>query len=84
MNATVRSASIHQLPAPPVVDVATVGPGVAKGFVSIDAAALYLGMGRRFVEELLATSELPSYKFGRSRRVRLADLEDWASRHKEA
>jgi excisionase family DNA binding protein len=65
------------------VDVAALGPGSATGFVSIEGAALYLGMGRRFVEELLATREIPSYKFGRSRRIRLADLEDWASQRKE-
>jgi excisionase family DNA binding protein len=83
MDGRTAPASIHQLPAPPVVDVALLQPGSAKGFVSIEAAALYLGMGRRFVEELLATREIPSYKFGRSRRVRLTDLEDWASRRKE-
>jgi excisionase family DNA binding protein len=83
MTGGTSSASIHSLPAPPVVDVAALGPGTATGFVSIDGAALYLGMGRRFVEELLATRELPSYKFGRSRRVRLADLEDWAAARRE-
>jgi excisionase family DNA binding protein len=77
------TATIHRLPAPPVIDVAALTPGSATGFVSIDGAALYLGMGRRFVEELLATREVSSYKFGRSRRVRLSDLEDWASRRKE-
>lgn len=68
---------------PPVVEVRTLGPGEATGFVSIDGAALYLGMGRRFVEELIAKREVPSFKFGRSRRIRLSDLEEWASRHEE-
>jgi hypothetical protein len=40
----------------------------------IDVAALGRGS---------ATREIPSYKFGRSRRIRLADLEDWASERKE-
>jgi excisionase family DNA binding protein len=83
MNGGTSSATLHALPAPPVVEVAAVGPGTATGFVSIDGAALYLGMGRRFIEELLATRQVPSYKFGRSRRVRLADLEDWAAARKE-
>lgn len=76
--------SLTGLAAPPVVDVATVEPGRATGFVSITAAALYLGMGKRFVEELLATGELRSYKFGRARRIRLADLDEWAVRRQEA
>ena len=83
MDGSLKIATIHELPGPPVVDIASLAPGSATGFVSIDGATLYLGMGRRFVEELLATREIPSYKFGRSRRVRLTDLEDWASRHKE-
>lgn len=68
---------------PAVLDVATVESGNRTGFVSIDGAALYLGMGRRFVEELLARREIDSYKFGRSRRIRLQDLEEWASRRVE-
>jgi excisionase family DNA binding protein len=83
MTGGTSSASIHSLPAPPVVEVAALGPAAVTGFVSIDGASLYLGMGRRFVEELIATRKLPSYKFGRSRRVRLTDLEDWASARRE-
>lgn len=74
---------LDRIPAPPIVEVGTVNPALATGFVSVDAAALYLGMGKRFVEELIFSHDLPSYKFGRARRIRLADLEDWASRNRE-
>lgn len=74
---------LDRIPAPPVVEVGTVKPALMTGFVSIDAAALYLGMGKRFVEDLLFTQQLPSYKFGRARRIRLADLEQWAADNRE-
>jgi excisionase family DNA binding protein len=76
-------ASLRRLPSPPLVEVASVEPGAASGFVSIEGASRYLGVGRRFVEELVARREVPSYKFGRCRRIRLSELEDWASRHRE-
>jgi excisionase family DNA binding protein len=79
----VHATRALRLGEPPVLEVRTLGPGEATGFVSIDGAALYLGMGRRFVEELIAKRELPSFKFGRSRRIRLSDLEEWAARHEE-
>ena len=75
---------LDRIPAPPVVEVGTVKPALTTGFVSIDAAALYLGMGKRFVEELIFSQQLPSYKFGRARRIRLADLEQWASDNRES
>ncbi len=80
-----RGDVIHldRIPAPPVVEVGTVKPALTTGFVSIDAAALYLGMGKRFVEHLIFTQQLPSYKFGRARRIRLADLEQYATDNRE-
>jgi excisionase family DNA binding protein len=78
-----RLAGRDRTDEPPVIQVRNLGPGEATGFVSIEGTALYLGMGRRFVEELLAKREIPSFKFGRSRRIRFCDLEEWASRHQE-
>ena len=75
---------LNGIPAPSVVEVGTIKPALMTGFVSIDGAALYLGMGKRFVEGLISTQEIPSYKFGRSRRIRVADLDEWAGGHVES
>ena len=74
---------LNGIPAPPAVEVGTIKPALMTGFVSIDGAALYLGMGKRFVEDLVSSEQLPSYKFGRARRIRVADLDEWATGHRE-
>jgi excisionase family DNA binding protein len=51
-------------------------------YVSIPQAARYLGMGVRYVEKLVSSTELPSYKFGRARRILRSDLVCWASDRK--
>ena len=75
---------LDRIPAPPVVEIGSITPALMTGFVSIDGAALYLGMGKRFVEDLISTQQLPSYKFGRARRIRVADLDEWACGHRES
>jgi excisionase family DNA binding protein len=74
--------SVAQLPQrpPSSIPVARVEADLETGWVSLDDAATWLGTSRRYVEELLARSELPAKKFGRAVRIRFADLQEWAAR----
>lgn len=64
------------------VKVATLGSDFIVGYLSVPEAASYLNMGTTFVEGLIG-GELRSYKFGRSRKIRVSDLERWASDQQE-
>lgn len=68
----------------PQIRVATLGEGFVVGYLSVPDAAKFLDMGTTFVEDRIASGELSSYKFGRSRKLRVLDLERWASRQKES
>ena len=47
--------------------------------LTIEAAAARLAIGRTRVYELVASGRLPSVKLGRSRRVRVLDLEEFVA-----
>ena len=59
------------------------GETYVVGYLSVPEAARYLDMGTTFVEGLLRDG-LRSFKFGRSRKIRISDLERWASQQEEA
>lgn len=42
-----------------------------------DELIRWLGLGRTKTYELLRSGEIPSYKIGRVRRIRLQDVEAW-------
>ena len=65
------------------IKVAMLGEGFVVGYLSVLDAARFLGMGTTFVEGLIASEEIRSYKFGRSRKIRVLDLEQWASEQRE-
>jgi excisionase family DNA binding protein len=67
-------------PAPPSVEVATIETNKITGWISIDDAASWLGMGRRFVEELVAKHDVVVKKFGTRTRILFSSLQDWAAR----
>jgi excisionase family DNA binding protein len=41
-----------------------------------------LGCGRTYCYDILARNEIPSYKVGRLRRIKLADVERWLEENK--
>lgn len=50
-------------------------------FLAPDEVAQLLGIGRTKVYELL-DQEIPNYRVGRCRRVRLSDLLEWLEQHR--
>ncbi|WP_055600819.1 helix-turn-helix domain-containing protein [Streptomyces aureus] len=52
-----------------------VKPTTARALFTVEAAAEYLSFGRSTVYELMAAGDLPYVKVGRSRRIRLAELD---------
>ena len=42
-----------------------------------EQAARYLGIGRTRMYTLLSSGEIPSFRIGRSRKIRLAELDAW-------
>lgn len=53
-----------------------------KEWFTTDELVQWLGLGRTKTYELLRSGELPSYKFGRVRRIRHSDVEVWLERHR--
>jgi excisionase family DNA binding protein len=51
-----------------------------KEWYSPDELWRWLGLGRTKTYELLQSGEIPSYKIGRDRRIRLRDIEAWLVR----
>jgi excisionase family DNA binding protein len=75
---TERVAGVHELPSS--VEVATIETGKVTGWISIAEAAIWLGMGKRFVEELVAKREVTVRKFGSRTRILFSSLQQWAAR----
>jgi excisionase family DNA binding protein len=51
-------------------------------FISTADLQEILGCGRTFCYGLLARNEIPSYKLGKLRRIKLADVERWLEDNK--
>lgn len=49
--------------------------------VRIPEAARRVGLGRSTLYEHIASGDLRSFRVGRSRLIRVADLDDWVRRH---
>ena len=63
-----------------LAEVAAIETNKVTGWISIDDAATWLGMGRRFVEELVAKQDVVVKKFGTRTRILFSSLQDWAAR----
>ena len=50
--------------------------------VTVDELIRWLRLGRTRVNEILRSGELPSFKLGRRRLVRVADVERWLDEHR--
>ena len=46
-------------------------------WLTVEELRGWLGLGRTKAHDLVAKGEIPSYKIGRLRRVRRADVERW-------
>ncbi len=55
-----------------------------KLLLTVTEAAARLGIGRTLMYDLISTGEIPSVRVGRLRRVRTADLEEYAVELKPA
>jgi len=53
-----------------------------KEWFSPDELWRWLGLGRTKTYELLQSGEIPSYKIGRVRRIRRADIESWLEQNR--
>lgn len=49
-------------------------------FLSVDECASMLGVSRAFIYPAITSGSLKSFKWGRSRKVRMEDLRDFAAR----
>jgi excisionase family DNA binding protein len=56
---------------------------IVRETLSTAEVAQYLGCSERFVRELMISGSLPSFKLGRLRRVRRADLDRFVERRVE-
>lgn len=54
-----------------------------QAFFTTATLAAYLQLSERYVRELLVTGEIPSYLFGRARRIDPADVEAWLAQRRE-
>jgi excisionase family DNA binding protein len=50
--------------------------------MTVDEIIRWLRLGRTRTNELLRSGSIPSYKIGRRRLVRRADVEGWLQEHK--
>lgn len=60
---------------PPRADMAP-----RRGLLRVDEAAVWLGLSKRTMYELLSRGEIPSVQIGRSRRIAFAALERFVER----
>lgn len=49
-------------------------------YVSLNEAAIFLGVSRRTLERHIENARIPAYKIGRAVRVRLSEIEDCLGR----
>ena len=54
-------------------------PILDDGFERVTDAALYLGVSRSLIYKLLNAGVLPSAKFGKSRRIPIRAVREWAA-----
>lgn len=54
-----------------------------RAFFTTASLAKYLDLSERYVRELVNSGEIPSYKFGRMRRVSPEDLDSWLKSRRE-
>jgi excisionase family DNA binding protein len=52
----------------------TRGPCLDESFVTVNKAAQFLGLSKSKLYDLMASGELPFYKFDRARRIAPSDL----------
>ncbi|MCX5391546.1 helix-turn-helix domain-containing protein [Streptomyces sp. NBC_00094] len=57
-------------------------PTVNRAMFTAEDAAAYLSLGRSTVYELMAAGDLPYVKVGRSRRIRLTELDAFVAQLK--
>jgi excisionase family DNA binding protein len=48
-----------------------------EAFFTTATLAKYLALSERYIRELVTSGEIPSYTFGRARRIDPADVESW-------
>ena len=53
-----------------------------RDILTVDELIRWLRLGRTRTNELLRSSAIPSYKIGRRRLVRRADVEAWLEEHR--
>ncbi len=53
-----------------------------KEWFTTDELVRWLGLGRTKTYEMLRSGEIPSYKIGRSWRIRRSDVEAWLERNR--
>jgi len=53
-----------------------------QDLMTVDEVIRWLRLGRTRTNELLRSGSIPSYKLGRRRLVRRADVEAWLQEHK--
>ncbi|HET7443292.1 MAG TPA: helix-turn-helix domain-containing protein [Solirubrobacterales bacterium] len=54
-----------------------------RPFFTTESLARYLSLSPRYVRDLLNSGELPSYYFGRARRIDPADVDSWLCRRRQ-
>lgn len=54
-----------------------------QAFFTTATLAEYLSLSERYVRELVMSGEIPSYTFGRARRINPADVDLWLKQRRE-
>ncbi len=54
-----------------------------RAFFTTVTLAKYLDLSERYVRELVKSGEIPSYKFGRKRRIDPKDIDSWLKSQRE-
>lgn len=57
-------------------------PHQERPFYTIAALAKRLDLGERTIRNYVESGEIPSYKFGRSRRINPDDVDSWLARRR--
>lgn len=54
-----------------------------RKFFTTTTLAIYLDLSERYVRDLVKSGEIPSYKFGRMRRISPEDVDSWLQSRRE-
>lgn len=54
-----------------------------QAFFTTATLAEYLSLSERYVRELVMSGEIPSYLFGRARRINPTDVDSWLRKRRE-